>query len=258
MAKRKRGRPPKRKPTKFHLGQASSLPGSLWGLWLNHILKHGPTWLYVATFLSHAFCCRITEVLRLRARDISIKDKAVHVSSMKRAKAVDKRLLRVLLPKLTSLKHKGVRRKRQRNAGARGLVSWTDAWSWPEKPSGYLFPSDRQDAKEARRTKDTACKAIGRLRETFAPKCKDPPVTRTIRTHSARHRMISDLKASDIPDTISMRMARINDTKTFAKYGQLSDQQVGNVLDRSAKLRKTLGEIYGVYGTTTKRNKRNS
>ena len=247
MAKR-RGRPPKRKPPKFHLGQASSLPGPLWAEWLSHIKKHAPTWLWVATFLCHAFCCRITEVLRLRAQDISIKDKIVHVASLKRAEAVDKRLLGALLPKIVSLKDKGVRRKRQRKAGARGLVRYTDAWVWPEKKSGYLFPSDRQDARESHRTKDTACKAVSRLRQTFSPRCKDQPITKKIRTHSARHRMVNDLKAANIPDDVAMRMARIKDHRTYSKYGQLSDQQVGKVLDDSAKLRKTLQDIYGLTG----------
>ena len=255
MAKRKRGRPPKRKAPTFRLGQASSLPGPLWNLWLSHILKHGPTWLCVATFLSHALCCRITEVLRLRGQDVTIKDKTVHVASLKRAGAVDKRILGALLPKLLKLKQKGVRKKRQRRAGARGFVSWMDVWTWPEKPSGYLFPSHRLDAKETRRTKDTACKAVARLRKLFAPRCKEPPVTRTIRTHSARHRMINDLKISDIPDAISMRMARIKDHNTFTKYGQLSDHQVGAALDGSKRLKKTLEETYGIKKANKKAKK---
>ena len=72
MAKRPVGRPRKSAKTKkkAELGKASSLPGKLWGAWLDHVLAHGSMpWLWVALVLSHCFCLRITEVMKLRKRD---------------------------------------------------------------------------------------------------------------------------------------------------------------------------------------------
>ena len=36
---------------------SSSLLGPLWGCWIGHVLASGPTWLWVALVLSHAYAC---------------------------------------------------------------------------------------------------------------------------------------------------------------------------------------------------------
>ena len=55
-------------------GQAASLPGKLWEAWTQHLLKTGPTWVWVAVILTHILCCRITEILWLRNKNSISKD----------------------------------------------------------------------------------------------------------------------------------------------------------------------------------------
>ena len=55
-------------------GQAASLPGKLWEAWTQHLLKTGPTWVWVAVILTHILCCRITEILWLRNNNSISKD----------------------------------------------------------------------------------------------------------------------------------------------------------------------------------------
>ena len=66
------------------LGQAAVLSGKMWAQWTNHILKTSTTWLYVAIFLTHALCCRITEILKLKGADFNWAGKTVTVASLKR------------------------------------------------------------------------------------------------------------------------------------------------------------------------------
>ena len=80
--------------------------------------------LYVALLFAHTLCCRITEVLRLRGKDVEVERRSVRVASMKRAPEVDKRISKALLPKIQKLQKAGVPRRRNRRQGARGNVSY--------------------------------------------------------------------------------------------------------------------------------------
>ena len=110
MARRGPGRPPKRKAPSFHLGKASSLPGDLWTRWLAHVLKEGPTWLYVALLLSHLLCLRITEVLRLQGKDFDIKNSTCKIKALKRRAAMTKPILNAVKPMVQKLVTKGIKR----------------------------------------------------------------------------------------------------------------------------------------------------
>lgn len=214
MARRGPGRPPKRKAPKYRLGKASSLPGDLWFRWLGHVLKVGPTWLYVALLLSHLLCLRITEVLRLQGKDFDLRNGACQVKPLKRRSAMTKHVLTSIRPMLQNLKSKGVKRKRTKAQGARGKIHFQDVWKWPTEGKNFLFPSDRADAWDSHRNKDTACKAVSRLRASFNPGAGQCLNTALIRTHSGRHRMINDCKSSGLPDDVAMHFARIVDKRT--------------------------------------------
>ena len=241
MAQRKRGRPRKRKTPTYRLGKASSLPGELWGLWLKHVWKLGPSWLWVALFLSHCLCLRITEVLKLKAEDFQWKQKSVKIAPLKRQVTVHKHVLSTVAPFLRALRSKGCKRKRIQKKGARGTVVWTDEWSWPT--AGRLFPSTRSDAHDTHRNKDTVCKRISALRKTF-----DPPhhliVDQTkIRSHSGRHRMINDRKVAKGTDEVAMTVARSSDRRTFMGYGELTDEQAGRSLEDNKELLQAVKQL---------------
>ena len=172
MARRGRGRPRKRRPPQYSLGKASALPGPLWELWLKHVLAEGPTWLYVSLLLTHVLCCRITEILKLRRRDINFKRAAIFVAPLKRGPAVTKHVMKAAMAKLRSLRDKGVAKMRSRNKGMWGMVKEMDRWKFPPDPDDFLFPASRNDCHTRHTNKNTVCKAIARIRDSF-----DPPVT---------------------------------------------------------------------------------
>lgn len=210
---RKRGRPPKRRPPKYSLGKASALAGPLWEMWLQHVLAKGPTWLYVALMLTHVLCCRITEVLKLRKRDINFKRGTVFVGPLKKGPPVTKHVMKAAMAKLRLLRERGVGKMRMKQKGMWGLVKEMDRWKFPTDMDEFLFPASRQDCDTPHMNKNTVCKAIARIRGSF-----DPPnltvQTQTIRSHSGRHRMVNDLKRCGVPDGTAMHFARIVDRRT--------------------------------------------
>lgn len=241
MVKR-RGRPRKRQPQKKKIGKATPLPGDLWCQWLIHVINNGQCWLYAALLLSHLLCLRITEVLRLKGSDFQWKQECVRIGPLKRQAATVKHMIKGVLPILLDLRKKPLKRKRKRNKGFLGCVQEWDTWSWP-KDEGLLFPSHRSDASTLRRNKDTACKAVSRLRATFFPK-KAVECTSRIRTHSGRHRMISDLKGSNVGDDAGMIFARIADKRTYHGYGQITCEQTAAILDKNKTLVRSLQTMY--------------
>lgn len=238
--------------SKKTLGKAAALPGQLWSLWLLHVLKEGSCWLYVALLLTHVLCLRITECLRLQSRDFSFKTNSVLVGPLKKQAAVRKPLLPEVKQVLKFLKEKGITRKRTTRKGARGEVTWIDRWRWPDQ--GQLFPTSRDDSYGTCRSKDTACKAVSRLRKTF-----HEPVESSIRTHSGRHRMVNDLKSAGIPDEVGMAFARIKDRKTYEGYGKFSEDQKHTVIKKNKALRDTVASLFpkghGVIAKASKRGR---
>ena len=66
------------------LGQAEALHGPLWNQWRQHVLKTGPTWLFVVISLTHMLCCRVTEILKLTGDDFSFRHRFVRIKPLKR------------------------------------------------------------------------------------------------------------------------------------------------------------------------------
>ena len=93
--------------------------GDLWGVWLAHVPKDGPSWLYPVLFFTHALCLRISEALRLTGKDFNWATGMVLVAAMK-AQPEWKQMLAALRPKIEQLRQNGIRIKRDCNAGARG------------------------------------------------------------------------------------------------------------------------------------------
>lgn len=156
---------------------------------------------------------------------------------------VRKKNLKSVLPFLRKLKDKGISRRRQRQCGARGQESFQDCWKWPKHQEDFLFPSTNNS--KVPKTKDVVAHALIKSRRSF-----DPPVSlgvvnrQAIRSHSGRHRMVNDLKASGIPMGVGMAYARIHDEKTYQNYGRLVEDQVGTVLEKSGQLKRTLRSLY--------------
>ena len=215
------------------LGQAATLVGREWTDWMAHILQQGSCWLWVLSLLSFLFCLRVSEAVKLKHSDFSFRAATVHVEPLKKQKACRKPMLKEAKRILTWLKEKGLKRKRTRRAGIRGVtVSW-DTWYWPK--SGYLFPASRIDSVKKHRVKDTVCKTISRLRKSY-----EGVLAGRIRSHSARHSMINLLKTSGIPDQVGMLFARISDQDVYDVYGNMTLSQATTILKKNKTLKASL------------------
>lgn len=56
--------------------------------------------------------------------------------------------------------------------------------------------------------------------------------------------MVNDLRGAGVPDNIAMSFARICDKRTFAGYGQLTDEQTGISLEKNVSFKRTISETY--------------
>ncbi len=72
---------------------------------------------------------------------------------------IEKPLTPAAVKVLKRLKRTAVTKTRTRSCGARGVRKIIDKWRWS---TGLLFPSQRSDAGESRRNKDTVCKVPGK------------------------------------------------------------------------------------------------
>lgn len=85
------------------------------------------------------------------------------------------------------------------------------------------------------RLQDTVARQIRKLRAHF----NEPYVkTDRIRSHSARHRAINDLKASGIDREVGKQFARISDDAVWAGYGRLSAVQAGRAMHQNVQLQQ--------------------
>lgn len=237
--KRGPGRPRKRRSPQYKLGKACSLPGPLWEMWLQHVLDKGPTWLYVCLMLTHVLCCRVTEVLKLKKKDINFKRGTIFVAPLKRGPPVTKHVMKPAMAKLRLLRDRGVAKVRTRKKGMWGDVKELDRWKLPADKNDWLFPALRNDCDTGHTNKNTVCKAVARIRGSFNPQDLNVE-NNSIRSHSGRHRMVNDMKRCGVADGTAMRFARIIDRRTFLGYGELDDVQTGQAFCRatasSAKL----------------------
>lgn len=83
----KKKKPLKAKKVKHQgqkLGQAAALHGKAWNQWRQHVLHVGPSWLYAVVTLTHALCCRVSEILALQGRDFNFRYKTVRIKPLKR------------------------------------------------------------------------------------------------------------------------------------------------------------------------------
>ncbi|CAK9016090.1 unnamed protein product [Durusdinium trenchii] len=215
--------------------QACTLEGGLWIAWCDHLLRESSTWLYVLTILCHMFCLRVTEGLRLKASDFSWETRSVRVGSLKRAPEVHKKITSAYLPLLRRLRKEGKGRRRSKPWGALGKRNFTDKWEWPNGEE-YLFPN---------RTGTSYTKKAN-VRKSFKPPagCSLGDDVRQVRSHSARHRKINDMKASSASPEEGMTFARIKRKKTYDRYGKISQHQAGEALQRNKKLQKALKSLY--------------
>ena len=149
-------------------------------------------------------------------------------------------LLTAVLPALRRLRSKGKSCRRTRKCGARRAESFKDTWKWPSG-NGFLFPNR---TGKGHVTKDIVCHAIIKARKNFSPPKAQMLNPTRVRSHSGRHRMINDLKTSGVPSDAAMVFARIKHKKTFDKYGQMDQEQSGQVLNRNGQLKRTLKALY--------------
>ena len=152
-------------------------------------------------------------------------------------------MLAPVLPALRQLRAQGKTYHRTRKCGARGTKRIKDMWKWPPKKQQYLFPNQWGTGPK---TKDVVAHAITKARKTFQPTKSQACVLETgrIRSHSGRHRMINDLKASSVPPDAAMVFARIKHKKTFDNYGRMDQEQSGKLLNSNNGLKRTLKTMY--------------
>ncbi|CAK9078992.1 unnamed protein product, partial [Durusdinium trenchii] len=83
---------------------------------------------------------------------------------------------------------------------------------------------------------DTAAAAIRRARSSFVPPNVAAVKVANIRSHSARHRCINDLKAQNVPNEVGKTFARIKSNSVYGKYGRLTPEQAAASLHQNTKL----------------------
>ena len=213
--------------------KASAMTG-VWQAWLQHCLVTSRTWVHAALMLAYMFCGRISQILALRGEDFDWDRQQVHFRKFKKHPAVWKPILPVFMKKLKQLRDSGVSYRRSTACGARRVVTFVDTWQIPK--SGLLFKSIRSDAKECHRTKDTISRAIARARSSFSVNGQPFHERQRIRSHSARHRMIQDLKLSMVGEEAGMFFAAIRSKDVYREYGALAEDQCRKILRTSKSL----------------------
>ena len=210
MARRKSSRRKSSTPR----GKAAAMGPELWQHWVRHVRRHSP-WLAACITLTYALALRITESLGLKAGDFDFRNHTVRIAGLKGAATVKKPMLKSIRPLLTGLRKHGLSTIRVRHCGARGEVRKKETWVFPQENHRFLFPSRRSDAKLARRSKDSVCKSLSRLRKSFNPpkKLLGSVDLDSIRSHSGRQSWINACKMSQVPDHIGMEFARIRDLR---------------------------------------------
>ncbi|CAE6950431.1 unnamed protein product [Symbiodinium sp. CCMP2592] len=227
-------------------GKAEPLLGAAWAAFLQHLANTGPTWALIAISLAHLLCCRITEILRLQLQDIQWDTNKVRVRELKGHAEMLKPLSRAAVLFLEKLKAEGGRKiSRTRMWGSRGLVTFMDCWKFPLEGEGHLFPASRKDCATPHRNKDAMAKAIRTARKSFVPPPEAGAIqVSKIRSHSARHRCINDLKQSGTATSTAMRFSRIRSCQVFNGYGQQSEDQIAEALLANANLQQLWLDIY--------------
>ena len=105
------------------IGQADALEVQAWQAWLAHVENKGPTWFHVALTCSHLLGCRITEVLRLKAKDSDFEHKVVAISSLKGQAAITKTMSCAAFSTFYRFKDEGISVQRVRGCGCRGRTN---------------------------------------------------------------------------------------------------------------------------------------
>jgi integrase len=194
--------------------------------------------------LQHALALRVSEALDLHGDDFDMDAKDVTVHGRKGHGVVQKAILPHTRKLIMELK-KGFTTKRTLVSGARGSAKKIEGWKWPAKGRDPLFPRRRgkDDGQPlAAIDKNTVAKAIIRARATFKPERKDVNPLQ-IRSHSARHRCVNDLKVAGVPKQMAMTYVLIKDEMTFDRiYGRPTMQQAGEVLRKSAALTRVMAK----------------
>ena len=229
------------------LGSASSLPGESFSEFVAHCKKTAPVWLHILAKVDHALGNRVTETLELKGDDVDFKKGRVLIHGLKGHGIVYKPLVPHARKILAQLKKKAVTTTRKVKRGACEDATVTETWRWSK---GYLFPrmcDQKQPAPGGRGqktpggnriTKDTVSKAIIRARKTFKSTRKDV-CTKSIRSHSFRHRWINDAKNANLPKEVAMKYCLIKDEDTYMKvYGKPTMEQAGDIIKKSKMLLK--------------------
>ena len=88
-------------------------------------------------------------------------------------------------------------------------------------------------------------KAIRISRKSFVPPLDVGAIQISkIRSHSARHRCINDLKQSHTSTSTATRFSRIRSSQVFNGYGQQSEDQIAQALQADEGLQQLWLDIY--------------
>ena len=88
-------------------------------------------------------------------------------------------------------------------------------------------------------------KALRTSRQSFVPPVGGGTIRISkIRSHSARHRCINDLKQSRTSTATAMRFSRITSSQVFSGYGQQSEDQIQEALLADDGLQQLWLDIY--------------
>ena len=89
--------------------------------------------------------------------------------------------------------------------------------------------------------------AIRRARGNFAPPDITAVKVSQIRSHSARHRCINDLKSQNVPQEVGKTFARIASSRVWSGYGKLTEEQAAKNLSSNAKLQELWQSLWSEF-----------
>ena len=260
-AKRVRTKCMKKARPKSRRGKASCMPGQLWPMWLAHVHKKGTCWLHACLVLTHVLCLRVTEALRLRASDFNWKNRIVWIAPLKGQCAVRKPLLSALLPVLRHLRAHGLACRRTRPRGVLGKALLQMSGSGQrEMPCFFLQSAEIARQHIATRTQCARSSSACARHSLHQPGCgwtlvRSGPTAAVKEWYKISSWPLSQRKlpcctrALPTQGWASVCCGALGSRchcpgRTFRGYGQVSEDQAGQILEENEDLKHALRISY--------------
>lgn len=232
-------------------GQAPALTIPQWKLWLQWLKDHAGPRVYLAIMFTGAFGLRCTEALALKREDICLNTSVPKLTITGHTPGAQKSpgdvyIRKQHLGQMRNLMKHGVECLRTRGhkhgKGARKTITFKQRWQVPK--AGYIFRS-RSKASKGHLHYQAVYTAVKREAPKFAKHLASlgtpvPPEAATLRPHSGRATLITELMGEGMVTSLSMKYARHapGSFKVHLRYGRLTLDDVKTACDALPGSRK--------------------